>query len=90
MPTPAPSFQYEAQSNDLLSPVWTLRFAPASIFIALALAMLVFKAGKLHEMLLGFCIGMLLPLTLMSFQVTGLTMKHDQARSNVQDLHVTP
>ena len=90
MPTPAPSFHYEAQSNDLLSPVWTLRTAPACILIALTLAMFVFKSGNIHNMLLGFCIGVLLQLTLMAFQVTGLTMKRDQTRSDVQNLHITP
>ena len=90
MPTPASSFQYEAQSNDLLSPVWTLRVAPLYIFTALLLAMFVFKSGGVHDMLLGTCAGMLIPLTFVAFQVTEITMKRDQTRSDVQNLNVTP
>ena len=46
MPTPAPSFQYDARSNDLLSPVWTLRVAPICILTSLLLAILVYVVVK--------------------------------------------
>lgn len=89
MASPSPSFQYEANTNDLLSPVWTLRIAPLYILISLILAMFVFRSGNVHDALLGTCAGMLIPLTFVAFQVTGITMKRDQTRSDVQDLHVT-
>lgn len=85
----SPSFTYTAPPEDLLSPIWTLRLFPPAILLGVILAEFVFKTGFFHGCLLGLSCGLLTSLAIVGFQITGISMRKDQTRSDVDNLRIT-
>ena len=76
-------------TDDLLSPVWTLRLFPILSLLALCLALWVFRFGIAHNSCLLFAAMMLGPVILLSWQMSAFTLRRPAERSDVEDRPIT-
>jgi hypothetical protein len=77
-------------TDDLGSPLWTLRVAPLIALVALVLAETLWPTGFAHGLCLGMAIGQLAVLLLNNFLITDVSYKNNAQPSDVQDLRITP
>ena len=67
-----------------MNPIWTLRFFSITPTLLLALAMLVFRTGNLHEFCLGAALGLLIGFCVYSTGIRGVVLRDTPQPSDVE------
>ncbi len=76
-------------TDDLTSPLWTLRLSPLLALIGVLLAELVWKSGHLHLFCLDLAIGQIGVLSISSFNITAVKTRKSTDDSGIQQLHLS-